>query len=145
METAVIDDNRWKWSDADQIIFRDVERINVNDPNAAKLVTEARIVGTPIVLVGHVGWANFAKRWLTAKKVVPEKDEINSLKQACKPRVREDAMVPVSVPPPDTGAEEGEVNAVPADMQMKLREFILNLPQMVMFQLLTARPKDKIL
>jgi hypothetical protein len=115
METAVIDDTRWKWSDADQIVFRDVERINVNDPNAAKLVTEARIVGTPIVLVGHVGWANFAKRWLTAKKVVPEKDEINSLKQACKPRVREDAMVPVSVPPPDTGAEEGEVNAVPAD------------------------------
>ena len=71
-DTPIVDDNLWKWSDADQVTFRDVERINVNDPNAAKVVTEARINGTPIVLVGHVGWANFATRWLTEKKVKKE-------------------------------------------------------------------------
>ena len=64
----VVDDSRWKWSDADQVEFRNVERIDVNDPNAAKIVKEARINGTPLVLVGHVGWANFAKRWLSKKK-----------------------------------------------------------------------------
>ena len=66
-ETPIVDDTLWKWSDVDQVTFRDVERIDVNDPNASKIVTEARINGTPLVLVGHVGWANFAKRWLTEK------------------------------------------------------------------------------
>lgn len=64
-----VDDHIWKWSDADQVTFREVERINVNDPNASTAVTQARINGTPLVLVGHVGWANFAKRWLVEKKV----------------------------------------------------------------------------
>ena len=62
-EISVVDDNRWKWGDAEQVIFREVKRIDVNDLNAAKTVKDARINGTPVVLVGHVGWANFAKRW----------------------------------------------------------------------------------
>ncbi|KAL7539249.1 hypothetical protein ACHAXR_009124 [Thalassiosira sp. AJA248-18] len=76
---AVVDDHLWKWSDTDQVMFREVERIDVNDPHAAKIVKEARINGTPLVLVGHVGWGNFAKRWLTKKKkkkVVAENKEI---------------------------------------------------------------------
>lgn len=70
-----VDDHIWKWSDADQVSFREVERINVNDPNASTVVTQARIIGTPLVLVGHVGWANFAKRWLVEMKV---KDTMDS-------------------------------------------------------------------
>lgn len=66
-ETSVVDDHRWKWGDADQVVFRDVQRINVHDPHAANTVKDARINGTPVVLVGHVGWANFTKRWLTDK------------------------------------------------------------------------------
>lgn len=65
-----VDDHIWKWTDADQVTFREVESINVNDPNASTVVTQARIIGTPLVLVGHVGWANFAKRWLVEKKVI---------------------------------------------------------------------------
>ena len=72
-ETPIVDDTLWKWSDVDQVTFRDVERIDVNDPNASKIVTEARINGTPLVLVGHVGWANFAKRWLTETKEKKER------------------------------------------------------------------------
>ncbi|KAL7554833.1 hypothetical protein ACHAWF_018375 [Thalassiosira exigua] len=65
---AVVDDDLWKWTDADQVTFREVERIDVNDPKSASIVTEARVNGTPVVLTGHVGWADFAKRWLTEKK-----------------------------------------------------------------------------
>lgn len=90
---AVVDDTLWKWSDADQVIFRDVQRINVNDPNASKLVTEARIVGTPLVLVGHVGWANFAKRWLMEKKVDSDKHNSNSSTKVRTPRAGDDAMI----------------------------------------------------
>lgn len=61
-------DARWEWTDAEQVKFQDVERINVNDPNARKVVTEARVNGKPLVLVGHVGWANFAKRWLRRRR-----------------------------------------------------------------------------
>mmetsp|Transcript_26829 Transcript_26829/g.54753 ORF Transcript_26829/g.54753 Transcript_26829/m.54753 type:complete len:1082 (-) Transcript_26829:207-3452(-) len=67
--TEIIDDNYWKWSDKEQVEFHDVERINVNDKNALARVKDARINGTPIVLVGHVGWANFAKRWLKKKQI----------------------------------------------------------------------------
>ncbi len=42
-----------------------MERIDVNSPDAGKLVTNARTNGTPVVLVGHLGWAQFATRWLT--------------------------------------------------------------------------------
>jgi hypothetical protein len=74
-ESPPVDDHIWKWSDADQVTFREVERINVNDFNSSKVVTQARISGTPLVLVGHVGWANFAKRWLVENKV---KDTIDT-------------------------------------------------------------------
>lgn len=83
-ETPPVDDHRWKWSDADQVIFREVERIDVNDPNASKVVTQARIIGTPIVLVGHVGWANFAKRWLVEQKVQAEDGKIETSKTESK-------------------------------------------------------------
>ena len=49
------------------LVFNPVERINVHDSNAPSRVKEARINGTPIVLVGHVGWADFAKRWISKK------------------------------------------------------------------------------
>lgn len=75
-EILVVEDATLNWSDADQVIFREVKRINVNDPGAAAIVKEDRINGTPVVLVGHVGWANFAKRWLTEKKA--EKKEAPS-------------------------------------------------------------------
>ena len=53
-----------QWNDEEQITFRSVVRINVNDSDARDRVTEARENGTPVVLVGHIGWANFAKGWL---------------------------------------------------------------------------------
>lgn len=85
-ETPVVDDHLWKWSDTDQVVFREVDRIDVNDPNAAKIVTEARINGTPLVLVGHVGWANFAKRWLTEKKVAKGTGKSQASKSVSKPK-----------------------------------------------------------
>lgn len=68
VESLVVEDNTFLWTDADQVTFRDVKRINVNDPSAAAIVTEDRINGIPVVLVGHVGWTGFAMRWLTEKK-----------------------------------------------------------------------------
>ena len=108
-DNSIVDDPLWKWADADQVIFRDVERINVHDPNAAKLVTEARIVGTPLVLVGHVGWANFAKRWLTETKAAPEKI-------AVKPRAGDDALIPALVVPSGNETEGGVINSVTAQI-----------------------------
>jgi len=64
----------WEWNDEEQVIFREVVRIDVNDKDARDRVTEARVNGTPIapiVLVGHKGWAGFAKHWLV-------KDELQS-------------------------------------------------------------------
>jgi hypothetical protein len=69
-------DALWSWNDAEHVKFRSVERLNVNDPNAVCRAKEARINGTPIVLVGHVGWANFAKRW---RKTKPLKTEYPSV------------------------------------------------------------------
>ncbi len=119
-ENSIVDDTLWKWADADQIIFRDVERINVNDPNAAKLVTEARIIGTPLVLVGHVGWANFAKRWLTERKIAPEKI-------AVKPRAGDDALAPVSIVPSGNETEGGEINLVSAQITHEVAEVLTEL------------------
>lgn len=59
---------RWKWNDAEQVPFQHVRRIDVNGPNAREIVTEARKNGTPLVLTGHRGWANFAKRWLKKRE-----------------------------------------------------------------------------
>ena len=67
---AVLEDETWKWDDASQINFRSVQRISVHEPSAREAVTEARINGTPVVLTGHVGWANFALRWLRRKDSV---------------------------------------------------------------------------
>ncbi len=74
----VVEDTTLNWNDADQVIFREVKRINVNDPGVAAIVKENRINGIPVVLVGHVGWANFAKRWLTEKKPEEKEEAKNS-------------------------------------------------------------------
>ena len=67
-DNLVVEDNSVNWNDSDQVILHKVKRINVNDPDAVATVKECRINGIPVVIVGHVGWANFAKRWLTEKK-----------------------------------------------------------------------------
>ena len=72
---TTVDDHLWKWNDSDHVIFRDVQRIHVNDTNAGQIVKDARINGTPVVLVGHKGWANFAKRWLRKRDENPNGDE----------------------------------------------------------------------
>lgn len=59
-----LEDGRWRWTDEEQLNFREIERIHVEDPDARQRVTDARLNGTPVVLVGHCGWANFAKEWL---------------------------------------------------------------------------------
>ena len=51
-------------------MFQPVQRINIHDADASLLVKEARINGTPVVLVGHIGWAQFAKRWISNKEDV---------------------------------------------------------------------------
>lgn len=71
-ECLVVEDATLNWTEADQVIFREVKRINVNDPGAAAVIKNDRVNGTPVVLVGHVGWANFAQRWLTEKRTVKE-------------------------------------------------------------------------
>lgn len=58
----------WHWNDEEQVVYREVVRIDVNDSDAGDRVTEARENGTPLVLIGHKGWANFAKRWLVVGK-----------------------------------------------------------------------------
>jgi hypothetical protein len=57
-------DNQLQQADQDQLVFRDVERIDVNDLGAKDRVRELRVNGTPFVLTGHSGWAQFASRWL---------------------------------------------------------------------------------
>lgn len=79
--SLVVEDTTLNWTDADQVIFREVKRINVNDPGVAAIVKENRINGIPVVLVGHVGWANFAQRWLTEKKT-EETEEANNSKNS---------------------------------------------------------------
>jgi hypothetical protein len=61
----------WHWTDEEQVIFQQVARINVNDVDAGDRVTEARTNGTPVVLIGHKGWAGFAKRWLVRDEAQP--------------------------------------------------------------------------
>ena len=59
-----VEDTTWEWNDVSQITYRTVQRVDVNEPNCRQLVTDARINGTPVVLTGHPGWANFTKRWM---------------------------------------------------------------------------------
>jgi len=63
-----LEDDIWRWTDEEQLKYQEVERINVNNSDSRKRITEARLNGTPVVLVGHVGWANFAKKWLIRTK-----------------------------------------------------------------------------
>jgi hypothetical protein len=92
----------WKWNDEEQVVFREVIRIDVNDSDASSQVTEAREDGKPVILVGHKGWSNFAIRWLfknetketkelsvdvTAKKEIPSKESSSSLLDLSKPHV----------------------------------------------------------
>lgn len=53
----------WAWNVEEQVKIRPVRRINVRDGDARERVDEAREAGVPVVLVGHVGWPEFAKRW----------------------------------------------------------------------------------
>jgi hypothetical protein len=71
-----------------------VIRIDVNDSDASRQVTDAREDGKPVILVGHKGWTNFAIRWLfnneaketkelsvdvTAKKEIPSKEPFHAV------------------------------------------------------------------
>jgi Chromo (CHRromatin Organisation MOdifier) domain/Cupin-like domain len=73
--TAGLEDGRWKWTDEEQVVFQQVERINVNDMDAKERVAAARVNGTPVVLIGHVGWANFARKWL--EHPLPSSDQLH--------------------------------------------------------------------
>ncbi len=116
-DTPPVDDHLWKWSDADHVSFREVERINVNGPNAAKAVTQARIIGTPVVLVGHVGWANFAKRWLAEKKVQANEVKIHLSKTASQSEIESGEFGSVSADvATKAGTEGGEPSPVSVDV-----------------------------
>jgi hypothetical protein len=54
----------FRWTDEEQIEYREVIRIDVHEDGAKDRVKEARLNGTPIVLVGHKGFPQFASRWL---------------------------------------------------------------------------------
>lgn len=78
-KNALVEDTTWDWDDASQIDFRDVQRISVHDSGAREIVTEARINGTPVILTGHVGWANFALRWLRRKDDGNKREDVGTL------------------------------------------------------------------
>lgn len=44
--------------------FMEIERIHVSDPKASENITQARQNGVPVCVVGHKGWAQFAKKWV---------------------------------------------------------------------------------
>jgi Cupin-like domain len=60
-----VEKDEWiDWSDQSQVQYDEIERISVHDIDATKRVTELRRNGVPVVLTNHVGWAQFAQRWL---------------------------------------------------------------------------------
>ena len=59
-EAPLVEDKTWNWDDTSQVNFRAVRRVSVYEPYVRETVTEARINGTPLVLIGHVGWAGGA-------------------------------------------------------------------------------------
>ena len=59
--------DHWEWNDKEQVHLREIERINVNDPDSRRRVTDARLSGVPVCLVGHTGWPQFVSRWLKLK------------------------------------------------------------------------------
>lgn len=75
IDTADLEDGRWEWTDEEQVNFLQVERINVNEIDAKERVAAARVNGTPVVLIGHVGWANFSRKWL--EHPLPSSDQLH--------------------------------------------------------------------
>ncbi|GAX27215.1 hypothetical protein FisN_13Lh229 [Fistulifera solaris] len=61
------------WADSSQIEYRPIERISVHAEGVAQRVKAAREAGVPLCLVGHVGWTQFAKPWLS--KVSKDNDK----------------------------------------------------------------------
>lgn len=51
-------------NDVELVDFQPVVRIDVKEENARGRVSDARKNGIPIVLTGHLGWPQFAARWL---------------------------------------------------------------------------------
>jgi Cupin-like domain len=71
------DNDDWiDWSDQSQLKFREIERISVHEIDSNNRVTEHRRNGVPIVLTNHVGWAQFAQRWLIP---INEKEQETSI------------------------------------------------------------------
>jgi hypothetical protein len=64
-----------------EVELRELQRIHVHDRDAKAKVTEARISGTPIVLVGQQGWPQFANRWLRRTQRLPN-NELLDLSQS---------------------------------------------------------------
>ena len=75
-------DGRWLWTDEEQLQFREIERLHIGEKDVRQRVSEARLNGTPIVLVGHEGWAGFATRWLCPTRNIdrpnPKKTGVSS-------------------------------------------------------------------
>jgi hypothetical protein len=99
-EAPLVEETTWNWDDASQVNFRTVRRVSVYDPKAREIVTEARINGTPMVLTGHVGWANFALRWLKRDKNAPLRPLSLTVHHKCKE---------------DTDAAKAEAGPVPTE------------------------------
>lgn len=112
MEEEVIEDTLWEWNDASQVVFHKVQRIHVNDVNAGMLVKEARVNGTPVVLVGHVGWADFAKRWISKRGDVGV-DVGEKIKKSVGNEAKEVTVVDAG----GDGAGEKEVIIIDSDME----------------------------
>lgn len=45
-----------------------VKRVNINDPDSTRVITQMRREGIPVILTEHEGWADFAKPWLVKEK-----------------------------------------------------------------------------
>eukprot|EP00978_Attheya_sp_CCMP212_P047266 scaffold421287_cov61-Attheya_sp.AAC.2 len=95
-------DDMWNWNETTEIKFQAVERIHVNDPDAANKTKEARVNGIPVVLVGHVGWVNFAKQWLNKNNqntTLPEvEDSKNDGTSCCSDSKQMEKDVESSIP-----------------------------------------------
>jgi hypothetical protein len=68
-----VEDTTIDWADTSQIDYRPIERISVHAEGVAQRVTAAREAGVPLCLVGHVGWTQFAKPWLSKVSKVDDK------------------------------------------------------------------------
>jgi hypothetical protein len=80
MEEEGKDCDLFDWSDAGQVKFQDLERIHVNEPDAAGKVTQSRLAGIPVVITGHKGWAQFAAKWLEPEPQQKPTEETNEKK-----------------------------------------------------------------